>query len=182
MIELNPFTKTAAVPATPGKLRGPRNILIAMAVLEFLTVLWNFLFGRMSILFRDPLEPAATGIGDFITKAYLACHPFLVLAAVALAATGRIRQAIVAFGAIEIMRWLNYMTSVARNGLRLEDGFAMQWTAAQIFLFPLIAACGIALALSGKRPGLASALISIPILYNLAGFTLFATRLLIDGP
>jgi hypothetical protein len=181
MIELTTFTKAGSVAAVRGKKFGPRNILIAVAVLELLAVLWDFLFGRMSILFRDRWEPVEPGIADVLAKAYVACHPFLALAALALAATGRVRHAIVALGAVEMMRWLNYMPSVMQNGLRLDDGFDIQWTAAQIFVFPLIAACGIALAVRDERPGLATALISIPTLYNLTGFTVYTLWVLING-
>jgi hypothetical protein len=179
MIELATITKAA--PALRGKMLGPRNILIVVAALELLAVLWDFLFGRMSILFRDPLEPAEPGMADVLAKAYVACHPLLALAALALAATGRVRHAIVALGAIVMMRWLNYMPSVVQNGLRLDDGFDVQWTAAQIFLFPLMAACGIALAVRDERPGLATALISVPTLYNLTGFTVYTLWVLIYG-
>jgi hypothetical protein len=179
MIELATITKAA--PAARGKMLGPRNILIVAAVFELLAVLWDFLFGRMSILFRDRLELADPGIGDVFARAYLAGHPLLALAALALAATGRLRHAVVALGGVEMMRWLNYVPWVVQNGLRLDDGLVIQWTAAQIFVFPLIAACGIALAVRGERMGLATALISVPTLYNLSGFTVFTLWVLING-
>ena len=160
---------------------GPRNILIVIAVLELLAVLWDLLFGRMSILFRDPLELPEPGVGDFLAKAYLACHPLLALAALALAAKGRVRHAIVALGAVEIMRWLTYMPSVAQNGLRLDDAFDIQWTAVQIFIFPLITAYAIAFAVRDQRARLATALIAVPTLYNQTGLTVYMLWTLISG-
>jgi len=71
----------------------------------------------------------------------------LALAAPALPATRRVRNAIVTLGAVETTTWLNYMPSAVQNGLRPDHGFKTQWTTAQIFVFPLIAACGVALAL-----------------------------------
>src|SRR5882672_2397657 len=108
-IELATSSKAASVPAARGKILGRRNILIVVATLEFPFVLWDFLFGRMSILFRDPLGRAESGVGDVLTKAYVACHPLLAIAALAFAAKGRVRHAIVTLGAIETMRWLNFM-------------------------------------------------------------------------
>jgi hypothetical protein len=182
MIELATSTKAESAPAARGKMLEPRNILIAVAVFELLAVLWDFLFGRMSILFRDPLQVAEPGVGDVLAKAYVACHPLLSLAALALAAKGRVRHAIVALGAVETMRWLTYMPSVVRNGLRLDDGFDIQWTAAQIFVFPVIAACAIAFAARDERLRLATALIAVPTLYNMFGLTVYTLWKLIDGP
>ena len=160
---------------------GPRNILIVVAVFEFLAVLWDFLFGRMSILFRDPLEPAEPGIGDVLAKLYLGSHPLLALAALALAATGRIRRAVVVLGAIEMVRWVKFMPSVMESGLRLDNIFDVQWTAAQIFLLPLIGTLSITLAVRNHRLGLAAALTGIPSLYNLTGLTVSILWTLING-
>jgi hypothetical protein len=181
MIELAIPTKAASVPAAREKMIGPRNILIVVAVFELLAVLWDFLLDRMSILFRDPLEPAESDIADVLTRAYVACHPLLVLAALAFAATGRVRHAIVALGVVEMMRWLNFMPWIVQNGLRLDDGLDIQWTAAQIFAFPLMAAGGIALAALDKRPGFATVLTGAATLYNLTGVTVYTLWVLING-
>jgi hypothetical protein len=181
VIELAISTKAASAAAWCGKILGPRNILMAAAAFEFPFVLWDVLFGPMSILFRDPLERAEQGVGDVLAKVYFACHPLLALAAMVLAARGRVRHAIVALGAVEAMRWLKLMPSVLQNGLRLEDGWAIQWTVAQIFVFPLVAACGIAFAARDERPRLAAALIAVPTLYNLFGLTVYVLRNLING-
>ena len=79
------------------------------------------------------------------------------------------------------MRWLNLMPSVVQDGLRLDDGFDIQWTAAQIFVFPLIATCGIAFAVRDERLRLAAALIAVPTLYNLFGLTVYTLWNLING-
>jgi hypothetical protein len=159
----------------------PRNILLVAAVLELLSVLWDFLFGRLSILFRDPLQRVEPGVGGVLARVYDISHPVLALAALALAVTGRVRHAIVALGIIETVRWLSFMPSVARNGLRLEDGLAIQWTAVQIFVFPLIAACAIAFAVRDQRPRFAAALIAVPSLYNQSGLAVYTLSILING-
>ena len=57
------------------------------------------------------------GLGGAIIKAYIASHPVLALAALALATVGRLRYAIMALGALVLMNWLNFMPSVVRHGL-----------------------------------------------------------------
>jgi hypothetical protein len=56
------------------------------------------------------------GLGGAIIKAYIASHPLLALAALALATVGRLRYAIMAL-APGAVNWLNYMPSVVRHGL-----------------------------------------------------------------
>jgi hypothetical protein len=67
-------TSPTTLSSAHDEIFGPRTVLIAVAVLELLASLRDFLFGRMSILFRDPLELAELGIGDVLAKLYLACH------------------------------------------------------------------------------------------------------------
>src|SRR5580704_16257633 len=100
MTELRKFNKS--VPDRREVLLRPRNILIVIAGFELVTVLLEFLSGRMSMLFREPLEPAGQWIDDVLTKTYFACHPLLTVAALALAVAGRVRHAIVALGAVEL--------------------------------------------------------------------------------
>lgn len=180
MTEPTPFTDAAAVPRR-GML-WPRKVLIADAMFELFAALWTlpFLFGRASILFRNPWEPES-GLGDVIVKAYVASHPLLALGALAWAAKGRVRHAIVALGAVVAMRWLNYTPSLLRYGLKFNDGFDLQWIAAQVFTFPLLSACAIVLAARGERLRLATALVSLPTLYNVLGFTVFAIWTIING-
>jgi hypothetical protein len=179
MIGLSKFDK--AVSGGRERLLRPRNILMVIAGFELFAVLLDFLFGRMSILFPRPFEPAGRGIGIVLTKTYFACHPLLTIAALALAALGRVWPAIVALGVVEMTRWLNLTAWVLQNGLQFDDGLAIQWTAAQIFINPAIAAWGIALAVRGERLGLATALIGVPTLYNLVGFSVYALWVLING-
>ena len=99
----------------------------------------------MRNLFGDMSEIPGPGIGGAIIKAYIASHPVLALAALALATIGRLRYAIMALGALVLMNWLNYMPSVVRHGLDF-GGLAAFQTPVQIIAFPLMGACAIALA------------------------------------
>src|SRR5258707_10905184 len=167
MTEPATIVDVASAAALHGETRRCSKVLIAVAVFESLAGVWSFpyLFGRASILFANPLFLPEPGLGDAAVKVYVASHPLFALAALAFAVKGRVRHAIVVLGAVEMMRWLNFMTSVVSNGLRLNDGLSVQWTAAQIFIFPLLAACAIALATRARRLGLATAQVSIPTLY-----------------
>ena len=79
-------------------MRWPRRVLIAVSVFELLFGLWSFpyLFNRASILFANPLDLPEPGLGNMAVKAYVASHPLLALTALAFAATGRVRYAILA--------------------------------------------------------------------------------------
>ena len=78
------------------------------------------------MLFGDMSEIPGPGIGGAIIKAYIASHPVLALAALALATVGRLRYAIMALGALMLMNWLNYMPSVVRHGLDFGGLAALQ--------------------------------------------------------
>jgi hypothetical protein len=170
VIQLRKFNKSVRE-----RLLRPRNTLMVIAGLELFLLPLDFLF-------RERLEPAEWEIGIVLTKTYFVCHPLLTVAALAMVALGRVRHAIVALAAIEMTRWLHLTAWVVlQNGLPLDDVLAIQWTAANIFIFPVVAAYVIALAVRGERLRLASALIGVPTLYNLVLFMVFALGVLING-
>jgi len=164
-------TNAASAPFAHGIIR-PRNVLMAVVLLELVTAGWGFLAGRMSILF-EPLEPAGPDIAAIAARIQIAGHPLLVFVALVFVVTGRLRLAIAALGVLEMTRWLNYIVWVTQIGPRLDDALDIQWTVAQVFCFPLMAAGGVALSALDKRLGLATALISAPTFYNLIGVTVF---------
>ncbi len=90
-------------------------------------------------------------------------------------------NAILALGAIVFMTWLNYMPSVVRHGFDFNGPFALVQTSAQIIAFPLIAACAVAYAAREQRLGLATALVSIPTLFNLFSTMAFFVAIMIHG-
>ncbi|MFZ2157333.1 MAG: hypothetical protein WAV72_14595 [Bradyrhizobium sp.] len=155
---------------------GLRIVLIIAAVLEAFDALPS-----VSTLFGDMSEMPGPGFGGFLIKAHIATHPPLALAALLFAIIGRVRYAIMALGAIVLMTWLNYMPSVVRHGLEFDGPYAAVTTTAQVIAFPLMGACAIAYAARDQRLGIATALVSIPTLFNLAGVIAFAVSVMIYG-
>jgi hypothetical protein len=121
-----------------------------------------------------------SGLGA-IVKLNLALHPVLVLSALVFAAIGYVRHAILALGAAVIFAWLNLMPSGAGHGLELLAPFATLQTSAHVIAFPLLGAGAIALAARGERLGLATLLVSIPILSNLFNELAFLIGVMIYG-
>ena len=85
-----------------------------------------------------------------------------------------------ALGAVVLMTWLNTMPSVVSHGLEFGGVAAFQ-TPAQIIAFPLMAACGIAMAARKKRLGVATALVGIPSFMGVLGVIAFAIGVAIHG-
>jgi hypothetical protein len=169
------LTAAAAEPPRTHRLLGIYILLIIIAVIETFDGL-----SSAPILFGDMSEIPGPGIGGAIVKAYIASHPVLALAALALAATGHVRYAIMALGALVMMTWLNYLPSVVRHGFDFGGIVAFE-TAAQIVAFPLMAACAIALAARNQRLGVATALVSIPTLSGVFGILVFAIGVAVHG-
>jgi hypothetical protein len=67
---------------------------------------------------------------------------------------------------------------VLYDGLRLQSWWSVQWTVAQLLLFPLLAGIGVAIATLTIRYWLAAALIAIPTAYGVLGAVLFVGRAL----
>ena len=156
----------------PAPVRAPRLLglyllLILIAAIEAFDGL-----SHVPTLFGDMSEIPGPGIGGAIIKAYIAVHPLLALAALALATIGRMRYAIMALGALVLMNWLNYMPSVVRHGLDFKGLSAFE-TPMQIIAFPLMGACAIALAARSQRLGLATLLVGIPTLYGVMAVVAF---------
>ena len=171
-----PVLAVDAVPvsAAPRQL-GLRVVLIIAALLEGFDAA-----SSVPTLFGDMSEIPGTGFGGFLIKAHIATHAPLALAMLVFAAIGRVRYAIIALAAIAFMTWLNYMPSVVRHGLEFRGIGAFE-TPVRIIAFPLMAACAIALAARNQRPGLATALASIPTFYSLLGVIIFAVGVSIYG-
>jgi hypothetical protein len=170
----DPTALASAAPAAPRRL-GLRIVLIIAALLEAFDAL-----SSVSTLFGDMSEIPGPGFGGFLIKAHIASHPVLALAVLVFAAVGWVRYAIIALAAIVFMTWLNYMPSVVLHGLEFKGVGAFE-TPVRIIAFPLMAACAIALAARGERLGLATLLVSIPILSNLFNELAFLVGVLIYG-
>ena len=165
----------ASVPVRAPRLLGLYLLLIIVAAIEAFDGL-----SHVPTLFGDMSDIPGPGVGGAIIKAYIASHPLLALAALALATVGRLRYAIMALGALVVMNWLNDMPSVVRHGLDFRGVSAFE-TPVRIIAFPLMAACGIALAARSQRLGLATMLVSIPTLYNVFAVIAFGIGVILYG-
>ena len=164
----------------PAPVRAPRLLglyllLILIAAIEAFDGL-----SHVPTLFGDMSEIPGPGIGGAIIKAYIAVHPLLALAALALATVGRLRYAIMALGALVLMNWLNYMPSVVRHGLDFGGLSAFQ-TPVQIIAFPLMGTCAIVLAARKERLGLATILVSIPTVFDVLAVIAFGIGVFLYG-
>jgi hypothetical protein len=162
-------------PVSAPRLLGLYLLLILIAAIEAFDGL-----SHVPALFGDMSEIPGPGVGGAIIKAYIAVHPLLALAALALATTGRLRYAIMALGALVLMNWLNDMPSAVRHGLDFK-GLAAFETPLQIIVFPLMGACAIALAARSHRLGLATLLVGIPTLYGVMAVVAFGIGVFLHG-
>jgi hypothetical protein len=169
------LTDTAPTPVRAPRLLGLYLLLIMIAAVEAFEGL-----SHAPMLFGDMSEIPGPGLGGAIIKMYIAAHPILALAALALATVGRLRYAIMALGALVLMNWLNYMPSVVRHGLDFGGLSAIQ-TPVQIIGFPLMGACAIALAARKERLGLATVLVSIPTLFDVLAMIAFGISVFLYG-
>src|ERR1051325_6861013 len=94
MTEPTASADTAFVASPRGHL-GLRVALVLVAIVEAFDGLSDF-----PTLFGDMSEIPGPGLGGFLIKAYIATHLPLALAALLFAATGRVRYAIIALGAV----------------------------------------------------------------------------------
>ena len=173
-LDQQPVPTPAQTDATP-RMPGLRIVLILMGLMEALDG-----FSSASALFGDMSEIPGPGFGGFLIKVHLAAHPVLATAVIVLAAIGRVREAIIALGAIAIMTWLNVMPSVVLHGLDFKGTSAFE-TPLRIVAFPLMAVCAIAYAARNQRFGLATALAALPTLLQWLGVVVFAISIMIYG-
>lgn len=175
MTSATPVIADPAAPAPAPRLLLLRGVLIVLAAIEA----W-FGFSDAPTLFGD-MSHIGPGIGGGLIKAHLALHPLLAAAALAFAATGRVRQAIIALGTIIIMTWLSDMPSVVGHGLEFRSAFSAVETTAKIIAFPLIAACAIAYAAHNEHLGRATLLVAVPTLFNIVLLVGFIVGVMIHG-
>jgi FAD/FMN-containing dehydrogenase len=170
---------SGAMPAPPPaatRLIGLRVVLILAALFEAFDG-----YATFSATIGDPSHRGALGLAGVLTTAQIASHPFLAAAALGFALIGRVRDAIIAMGAILAMNWLSEMPSVVLHGFELNDPTNGPLVLSHIVAYPLMAACAIALARRGEWLGIATTLIALPTLFTWVGVTAFAIAVSIHG-
>ena len=173
---------SAAISAGPAVVPGPAPLLIVLRILLAIVAgleLFDSLIGAPMLLDGTSSFPGP-GIGGAIIKLKMAVHPVLALAALILAAIGYVRQAIITIGVVVLLTWLGYMPAVARHGLNFS-GTGLYQSPAQIFLYPLMGACAIAVAARSDWLWPAAALAGIPSFLGVIGMVTFAIAVAIYG-
>jgi hypothetical protein len=171
MTDPSPDTQS---PPAPHHL-GLRALLVLAALFEAFDGISGFPF-----LFEDMSAIPGSVLSGAIIKLHIATHPVLALAALVLAAMGRVRLAIIALGAVVLITWLNYMPSVLLHGMDFRGAGAFE-TPAQVIAFPLLAVCAITLAARDRRLALATGLVIAPTLFNVIGLIMFAIDIALHG-
>jgi hypothetical protein len=159
---------------------GLRWFLIFVAVLEGFAAVPDLplIIDRPNLLFGPWAVTPTTLLGVFFAKLYVAVHPLLAIAALALCVAGNVRGALVALAAICVVTWLNFLPMLFQDGVRLQGWWSLQWAAAQLVVFPLLAGITIALAVLTSRYRLAAALIAIPTMYNMLDTIMFVVNVI----
>jgi hypothetical protein len=159
-------------------LFGLTYLILVVALLEALHAILDLplIIDRPNLLFGPWAVMPATLTGIILAKARVVLHPLLALAALTLCLSGNLRGALVALGAIWVMTWLSFLPWVLHDGLPIQGWWALQWTVAQLFVFPVLAAAAIALAVLSSRHRLAAVLLAIPTAYAAFGTAMFIVK------
>jgi hypothetical protein len=162
-------------------LFGLRCVLIIIALLEAFEAILDLplIVDRPNLLFGPWAEMPTTLPGVFLAKVHVVVHPLLAFAALKLSVAGNVRGALVALGAISVVTWLSFLPVALQDGLPLQGWWALQWTVAQLLVFPLLAGMAIALAVLSSLHWQAAALIAIPTAYNTFGTVLFVVNVVV---
>jgi len=165
-------------PVRPSAAPQPR-LQIFLLVVAVVQVLGSML--AVPILFGDISEIPGPGLGGWTITAVIVANPFVAIAALVFALTGRLRHAIVAIAALGLLDWLNYLPSYVEHGLNLDASYASLITLNQFFVLPALCIAGIVFAIRDERLTLASVLVSVPLLVNILGFVTFGIGVAING-
>jgi hypothetical protein len=162
-------------------LFGVRSVLIIAAALEAFEAILDLplIVDRPNLLFGPWGEMPTTFMGIILAKAHVIAHPLLAIAALTFSVAGNVRIALVGLGTISVLTWLSFLPVVLHDGLPLEGWWAIQWTIAQLFAFPVLAGISILLAVSTSLYKLSAGLIAIPTAYNTFGMGLFVINVVI---
>jgi hypothetical protein len=172
---LSALTPTATLTASPpGSRIGLRIFLIVVAGIETL-------FGVTEFSGAFDLHNAPLSLGQFLINAKLAIHPFFAIAALVLAASGRLRGAIMVLGAYILAAWPAEVETIPR--------FGIEWSLSPIGLslfadqavFPPLAIAAIILARRDRHLWLGALFVALPPANLLLGITIFTIAVILYG-
>lgn len=167
------MTQTNMAGALPTEMapRWPRILLIAAAAVELVSNL-----PYVAVLFGDTSQM----VGATMVKIALA--PLVAFAALFFAVRGSVAHALLALAALILLTWASFVPAFRLNPPTLENGaLGLAFAGYQLVLAPLIAAVVVVLALSGKRPALATLLAVLPTLLGVLAVAAFAINIAIYG-
>jgi len=157
------------------RLRIALGMVAAIELLDRLSSLPN--------IFHDYHQTTAyLRFAQTLTSVQLGLTPLIAAAVLALAAIGRLREAIVGLATLVLTVWLlDDVPSIPIHGL----GFSFTFGGIEMFVhyavFPLLALAGATLALKNRWLALAGLLVSLPTLVNWAGVVAFTVSIMIYG-
>lgn len=169
-----------AIETTPAPARHPwlRTAIAVIAALELIDALAN-----APGIFADHRQPTAyLRFAQALVSVKLALAPLAAATALVFAATGRLRQAILALAAFILLGFLlDDLWSIPIHGLELSLDYGGFVVFVHYFVFPAAAIAGATLALRERRLALACLLVCLPTLFNLAGLAMFSAAIMIYG-
>jgi hypothetical protein len=117
-----------------------------------------------------------------IVVAKIVLAPVIAFAALYFAVRGPLRNALIALAALSLLTWVSFLPAFRLEPPNLQSGaFGLAFAAYQLVLAPLIAGVVLVLALSGKRPALATLLAVVPTLVGVLAVVAFAISVFIYG-
>jgi hypothetical protein len=172
------MTTAESTTAAPAPHRWLRLGLAAVAALELLDA-----FASVPNIFTDyHHETALLRFAQTLFSIKLALAPVIAATALLYAAWGNFRRAILALAALVLLTWLlDDVWSIPIHGFEFTPDFGGAVAFVHHFIFPLVAIAGAILAWKGRRLALATLLVCLPTLFNLAGVVLFAIGVAIHG-
>jgi hypothetical protein len=106
----------------------------------------------------------------------------IAFAALYFAVRGPLAYALLALATLMLLTWASFLPAFRLRPPNLENEvFELAFAVYQLVLTPLIAAVVIVLALSGKRPVMATLLAVLPTLMGVLAVTAFAVDVIIYG-
>ena len=162
----------ADVPSMERGTRWPRIVALAAAAVQFMSSLPD-----LAALFADASEPRFA-----IVVAKMVLAPVIAFAALYFAVRGPLRHALIALAALSLLTWASFLPAFRIEPPNAQSGaFGLAFAAYQLVLAPLIAGVVVVLALSDKRPVLATLLAVVPTLVGVAAVVAFAINVFIYG-
>ena len=163
-------TSETTIAAAPVRHPWLRIALAIIAAYELADALFAF-----PVIFADyQPETALLRFAQTLSSIKLALAPLVTAAALAFAAMGRLRHAIIAMATLALLTWgLENVWAIPIDGLELDFTLGGLAVVLKIFVFPAAAIAAIVLALKDRRLAWACALVALPTVVKWIGEALF---------